>query len=210
MSHHVFTNIGGLDIDSAAPDGSYRRIRPSQNYSFLYVAQFIYAPILYVFLRTTICIEDIYNLLRQKRGHLRVNPLTWEQYAVFWGGKAFFVGTRFILPYIWGASMSHVMSCFLVSDVDLDWARLQVETAQDYAHPRPLTTFFTGGLNYQVVHHLFPNVAQGHLGQLASIVRRPAQDHGAKYSIKDSLWDAIGGHLGLLKLMGTQSHGLEG
>ncbi|KAF4968095.1 hypothetical protein FSARC_4456 [Fusarium sarcochroum] len=241
MSHHIFTNIDGLDTDIAEPDGSYRRIKSSQKYNLLYIAQFIYAPMLYVLLGTTTRMADIYNLLTKKRGHLRVNPLTWEQCTLFWGGKLFFFGTRFILPYIRGAPLSRVVSCFLVSDfvfsfflaiifqashvvedvlwpeisptshtVNLDWGRLQVETAQDYAHHQPLTTFFTGGLNYQVVHHLFPNVAQKHLGLLAPIVRRVAQDYGVKYAIKESLWDAIGGHIGLLKLMGTHPHGLEG
>jgi fatty acid desaturase len=40
-----------------------------------------------------------------------------------------------------------------------DWAKMQVETAQDYAHGSWLTSVLTGGLNYQVVHHLFPHVS---------------------------------------------------
>jgi len=39
-----------------------------------------------------------------------------------------------------------------------DWAQLQVETAQDYGHGGWYTTVLTGALNYQVVHHLFPQV----------------------------------------------------
>ncbi|KAJ3718574.1 fatty acid desaturase-domain-containing protein [Lentinula guzmanii] len=92
-------------------------------------------------------------------------------------------------------------------NIDMDWARLQVETAQDYSHDKPLMTFFSGSLNYQVVHHLFPSVAQEHLPAVAKIVRQTAQEFGVKYEIKDSLWAAIGGHIGLLKMFGTPPTG---
>ncbi|KAJ4472778.1 delta-5 fatty acid desaturase [Lentinula edodes] len=91
-------------------------------------------------------------------------------------------------------------------NIDVDWARLQVETAQDYGHDRPFTTFFSGSLNYQVVHHLFPYIAQEHLPAVAKIVRQTAKEYGVKYEVKDSLWTAIGGHIGLLRMLGTPPH----
>ncbi|KAJ3831723.1 fatty acid desaturase, partial [Lentinula raphanica] len=68
-------------------------------------------------------------------------------------------------------------------NIDVDWARLQVETAQDYGHDRAFTTFISGSLNYQVVHHLFPYVAQEHLPAVAKIVRETAKEYGVKYEI---------------------------
>lgn len=44
--------------------------------------------------------------------------------------------------------------------IDMDWAKLQVMTTIDYAHGSWLTTFLSGALNHQVVHHLFPNISQ--------------------------------------------------
>ncbi|TFL03843.1 fatty acid desaturase-domain-containing protein [Pterulicium gracile] len=95
-------------------------------------------------------------------------------------------------------------------NVNMDWGRLQVETAQDYAHGQPITTLLSGSLNYQAVHHLFPNVAQEHLVALAPIVRNTAEEFGVRYIIKDTLWNAIGGHIGLLKMMGEAPHSLDG
>lgn len=40
-----------------------------------------------------------------------------------------------------------------------DWAVLQVESSMDFAHGDFLTTILTGSLNYQSVHHLFPQVS---------------------------------------------------
>ncbi|KAJ3881202.1 fatty acid desaturase-domain-containing protein [Lentinula edodes] len=88
-------------------------------------------------------------------------------------------------------------------NIDVDWARLQVETAQDFSHDKPFMTFFSGSLNYQVAHHLFPSIAQEHLPAVAKIVRQTATEFGVKYEVKESLWAAIGGHIGLLKMLGT-------
>merc|ERR1712038_224497 len=37
-----------------------------------------------------------------------------------------------------------------------EWARLQVETSVDYGHNSWACRFWSGALNYQTVHHLFP------------------------------------------------------
>lgn len=65
----------------------------------------------------------------------------------------------------------------------MDWSRLQVETAQEYGHNRALTTFFSGALNYQAVHHLFPNVAQENLARLSPIVAQAAKEFGVRYTV---------------------------
>ena len=44
------------------------------------------------------------------------------------------------------------------NEVKQDWAEIQIVTAQDYAHRSLFWTNFAGSLNYQIVHHLFPNV----------------------------------------------------
>lgn len=44
--------------------------------------------------------------------------------------------------------------------VNDEWAISQVKTSVDYAHGSPLVAFFSGALNYQVTHHLFPGISQ--------------------------------------------------
>ncbi|KAK4705223.1 hypothetical protein P7C70_g975, partial [Phenoliferia sp. Uapishka_3] len=94
----------------------------------------------------------------------------------------------------------------VTGNVEKDWMRLQVETAQDYAHDSAVTTFLVGALNFQAVHHLFPQVAQPYIPQIAPIVIQTCKEFGVKYNIKPTLWQAIGGHIGLLKLMGEPPH----
>ncbi|KAJ4476600.1 delta5 fatty acid desaturase, partial [Lentinula aciculospora] len=232
MSHHIFTNVEGFDSDIDTSDMEFYRIKHSQKYSAIYKFQSLYSPILYLFLGISVRIGDVCNLYRgvSRRGPLKVNPFTASQNMIFWGGKLFFLMTRIVLPLYWGIlpvrvyffsctwsiivtmifQATHVVDSVAfpqvnpqTGNIDVDWARLQVETAQDFSHDKPLMTFLSGSLNYQVVHHLFPSVAQEHLPAIAKIVRQTAQEYDIKYEIKESLWSAIGGHIGLLRMLGT-------
>jgi linoleoyl-CoA desaturase len=50
------------------------------------------------------------------------------------------------------------------------WAIHEVESTVDFARGRPLLTWYLGGLNYQIEHHLFPKISHVHYPQLAPIV----------------------------------------
>ena len=54
------------------------------------------------------------------------------------------------------------------------WAEEQVATTQDYGHGSLLTYLMTGGLNYQVVHHLLPGVSQFHYPSIQPIMSSPS------------------------------------
>lgn len=45
------------------------------------------------------------------------------------------------------------------SVMPIDWTQMQIETTQDYGHDSLITTLLTGSLNYQAVHHIFPQVS---------------------------------------------------
>ncbi|KAI5476337.1 delta-5 desaturase [Pseudohyphozyma bogoriensis] len=207
-----------------------------------YKLQHFYAPFIYVLLGTSVRLMDpIRAYVEKKRGPVTVNPFTWDQHVVFWGGKAFFFATRLVLPFYLapGLSLWKVLAAYIISDftfsftfglisqashvtdnavfptinpetgnLDIDWMRLQIEAAQDYSHGSIITTFLVGALNYQAVHHLFPQVAQPYVPEIAPIVVQTAKEFGVKYVIRDNMWDAIGGHLGLLKLMSEPPHDL--
>src|SRR5581483_10474042 len=46
----------------------------------------------------------------------------------------------------------------------------QIATTADFATENPLVTWYVGGLNFQVEHHLFPKVSHRHYPALARIV----------------------------------------
>jgi fatty acid desaturase len=84
-----------------------------------------------------------------------------------------------------------------------DWAILQIESSMDFAHGNWWTTFLTGSLNYQAVHHLFPHVSQYYYPKIASIVQETCQQFGVKYNKRGSLAEVLALHINRLTNMGT-------
>ncbi|MGI8611482.1 MAG: acyl-CoA desaturase [Sphingomicrobium sp.] len=85
-----------------------------------------------------------------------------------------------------------------------DWATHQVRTTADFATSSRLTTWFTGGLNHQIEHHLFPNVAHSHYSGLRPIVRTVAERHGLKCHDLGGAFSAIRQHFSHLKTLGPR------
>ncbi len=62
----------------------------------------------------------------------------------------------------------------------LDFVRRQVLTSRNVSGGF-MNDFWYGGLNYQVEHHLFPNMPRNNLGQAQKIVRAFCQEHDIAY-----------------------------
>lgn len=84
-----------------------------------------------------------------------------------------------------------------------DWATHQIRTTADFATGSRAATWFTGGLNHQIEHHLFPNVAHSHYDGLRPIVRRVAERHGLHCHDLGTMPAAVGKHLAFLKGLGA-------
>jgi fatty acid desaturase len=63
----------------------------------------------------------------------------------------------------------------------LDFLRRQVLTSRNVAGSR-LVDFVLGGLNYQIEHHLFPNMPRPNLRRAQPLVRAFCQQHGLPYA----------------------------
>jgi linoleoyl-CoA desaturase len=84
------------------------------------------------------------------------------------------------------------------------WAVHQLHTTSNFGNKSRWFSWYVGGLNFQVEHHLFPNICHVHYRHLASIVRSTAHEFGLPYKSFDSFWLALGGHIRLLKQLGVQ------
>jgi fatty acid desaturase len=81
----------------------------------------------------------------------------------------------------------------LSRDDDSDFLRRQVLTARNVRGGR-LTDLLLGGLNYQIEHHLFPNMPRPSLRRARPIVRAYCLEHGLSYaetSLLDSYRQAL-------------------
>ena len=83
-----------------------------------------------------------------------------------------------------------------------NWAIHQMHTTADFARTNPLVNFMFGGLNFQVVHHLFPTICHTHYKALAPIVKETAKEFGIPYYDNPSFFGAINSHIISLKKFG--------
>jgi linoleoyl-CoA desaturase len=82
------------------------------------------------------------------------------------------------------------------------WAAHQVETAVDYARGNRFVTWFVGGLNYQIEHHLLPQICHVHYPALAGIVEQTCREFGLRYKARQTFTEAIVAHFRWLREMG--------
>lgn len=83
-----------------------------------------------------------------------------------------------------------------------DWTVHEVLTTADFAPHNRWLTWYTGGLNYQVEHHLFPGISHLHYPAIAPIVQRTAEEFGIPYNVKPTMMAALGSHVRRLRQLG--------
>ncbi|MFD2569652.1 fatty acid desaturase family protein [Spirosoma soli] len=82
------------------------------------------------------------------------------------------------------------------------WAIHQLQTTANFSCPR-LLSWFIGGLDFQIEHHLFPNISHIHYRTLSPIVQRTAEEYGIVYNNKESFPEALNSHVRMLKALGN-------
>ena len=87
-------------------------------------------------------------------------------------------------------------------EIEEDWSAHQLRTTANFAPTSRILGFFIGGLNFQVEHHLFPNICHVHYKKIAPIVKQTAEEYGLPYNSYKNFVIALYHHAKLLKMMG--------
>jgi linoleoyl-CoA desaturase len=87
--------------------------------------------------------------------------------------------------------------------IENSWAIHQLYTTANFARNSKLATFFFGGLNFQVEHHLFPRICHVHYRPLSDIVKETALEYGIPYNENTTMWKAIKSHYKMIKRLGV-------
>ncbi len=90
-------------------------------------------------------------------------------------------------------------------NIENEWAIHQIETTADFARNNWFVTFFVGGLNFQIEHHLFPRICHIHYPALAPIVESTAKEFGLKYIYNDTVGKAFKSHLSMISKLGNHT-----
>ena len=86
--------------------------------------------------------------------------------------------------------------------IQYGWHEHQMRTTANFATGSYLVNFLTGGLNFQIEHHLFPLVCHTHYPKLSPIVKEVASKYRIPYHNTPTYLGAIRSHYRHLKKMG--------
>lgn len=147
-------------------------------------------------------------------------------FIIFWGGKAFFLAFAFLIPSLYhpfslvvGVYLAIMMCLGLVLGLilqvahstegvlgehkdNLDITEFQIRNSSNYCPDNWFLTWYSGGLNYHIEHHLFPNISSIHYPALSKIVKAHCQVHEIKYQSHSSYLTSLTAHYRYLKNLG--------
>jgi len=102
-----------------------------------------------------------------------------------WGLVGMYLLTRFIEShwFTWVTSMNHLPR-EIISDKHIDWLTIQLNGTQNIEGGY-FNNWFTGHLNYQIEHHLFPTMPRHHYPEVSKRVRKLAKEVGLPYTERE-------------------------
>lgn len=90
------------------------------------------------------------------------------------------------------------------NSLDHNWAVHQLLTTTNFANKCRWFSWYVGGLNFQIEHHLFPHICHVHYHKISNIVKNTTQEFGLPYQSADTFIGALAGHMRQLKMLGRK------
>lgn len=228
--HHTYTNIDGVDDDIAK--SPVLRHCPTQKWVAAHRYQHIYMFGLYALSTLFwVFLTDMIKYFSRKI-IVTDMKLTPAEHLIFWGSKLLYLFFYIVLPVMvlgwqaWlvgyllvnvtmGLALSIVFQLAHVVDktafaeagpeakvMDQEWALHEVYTTANFAPNNKALSWFVGGLNYQVEHHLFPRISHVHYPAISRLVRAACERHGLPYHSYTGFWPAFVSHVQVMKKLG--------
>ena len=88
-------------------------------------------------------------------------------------------------------------------ELPYSWYRHQLRTTANYGTDSFLTLLLTGGVNFQIEHHMFPQVSYWHLPHINKIVKDLSEKHSEPYAEFSTWLKAIQDHYTALGRLGV-------
>ncbi|MGI8951142.1 MAG: fatty acid desaturase family protein [Chitinophagaceae bacterium] len=229
--HHAYTNIDGVDDDidakpflrMAATQKRYK-IHKFQHFYF-----WLFYCLLHLYWTT---LSDFKKYFSGKIGEVPLKKMTLKDHIDFWGFKLlyyflfivipiynvgvidwligfliFTVVTGFILSIVFQLAHTVEDTQFPVPDITTgkledEWAIHQLKTTANFSTKSKIISWYVGGLNFQIEHHLFPKISHIHYPAISKIIKQACQEHGIVYVEYKRMHHAIFSHISFLRQMG--------
>jgi linoleoyl-CoA desaturase len=223
--HHNYTNL--FELDGDINEAPLIRMSEEQELWGLHRFQAYYTPFLYSLITVTWPVFDLLRLIDPKVGKKafqrpsirvisRILLLKAVHYTLALALPTLLIGFRetLLLFSLFHAVLGTVLALiFQVAHVhesamcesgsrSTDWHLHQIRTSADFAVDQPWVNATFGGLNFQMIHHLFPNVSHRHFPVIRKIVIRLSREHGVRVHGFRTFGSAIWAHFRLLHRLG--------
>ncbi len=232
--HHTYTNVDGIDDDIAKSPiirqcETQKWVPAHQIQHFYMPLAYALSSLFWIFFMDFAKYfgRKIYTTAAWKmtfKNHL-VFWVTKIYYLAFfivlpiivWGWSAWLIG--FMTAHIFmGTTLSfvfqlaHVVENTEFEHIPLDttkhietaWAEHQIKTTSNFAMDNKIISWFTGGLNYQIEHHLFPKISHVHYPAISKIVREKCKEFNLPYNHFDTIGEAVYSHFRVMKKLGEK------
>lgn len=80
----------------------------------------------------------------------------------------------------------------------------QLRATADFSQKNKWLSWYVGGLNFQIEHHLFPRICHIHYPHLTDIVKRTTREFNLPFYEFSSFWAAMAAHYRTLKRLGRE------
>ena len=225
--HHQHPNHHTLDSDSYG-NFPLLRLNPVDKRYWYHAYQAYYAPLLYSLLAFVYPIRDMVDMAYRGHFHTPMPPLDATTLTLFWLGKILHYGLLWAVPLVLHGlsngflglicptlltgglflaisfSVSHnVPSTAYNNTEDMCFAETQIRTSADWSPDSLISSFIWGGLNTQIIHHLFPGIAHIHYPALTRIVVDVCREKGIPYNAYPTFGSAVWAHFKQLDALGN-------
>lgn len=234
VAHHSFTNVDDHDDDLNAgvflrlgPTQKRYKIHKYQHRYFIFIYSILY--FYWVFF------TDYKKYVTRKVGETPIKKMDVKEHISFWSFKVVHLFLFIALPIymvgflpwlagfmIFGLATGVIMSVvfqlahvleetsFPVPDkttnkLEDDWAIHQLKTTANFATRNKVLSWFIGGLNFQIEHHLFPNISHIHYPAISQIIKQTCQEYGIPYIEHPKMRVALASHINHLRHLGQSS-----
>lgn len=229
--HHGHTNVDGIDRDFES--GGLLRLHPAQSRHRHHRFQHLYAWFLYsMHTLKWIWWDDYHEYLTDvfkltaaakkavvkeiaicKSWHILsflVVPLIVTKGSVglvlaFYVAHWLLMGISLTIVFLMAHLTGVQQTCASREEEQPDWALHQLATTADFATGNRALTWVIGGLNFQIEHHIFPNISSTRYPLIRPLVKAYCRERGVAYHEYPTFRAVLYDHYRHLKQLGTPS-----
>ena len=229
--HHAYTNIDGMDDDidarpflrMASTQKKYSLHR-FQHWYFWFFYCWLHA--------YWIFFSDYKKYFTRKIGDVPLKKMDAQDHLYFWVYKIISYVMFLVIPMLTvgvadaliGFFIMTLIAGFILSIVfqlahtvehthfpmpnestgkmEDEWAIHQLRTTANFATRNRAISWYVGGLNFQIEHHLFPKISHVHYSVISKIIKQACREYNIAYVEYPRMYQAVISHVSFLRQMG--------